>query len=582
VIRLEGALVLAGGDVRGGVARGGDAPAGARRILGPLDWTVGPGERHLVLGANGSGKTTLLQVLSGLRPFDGGRRFFRDVETPSRGDTRGHWPEIGLLLEEPDPQLLTERVDAEVAFGLEGLALDESETARRVEEALGRLDLTHLRARDPRELSGGEKARVLLAAALAARPRCLLLDQTLTHLDPGTRRAIEAEILEIAAERGMAVVHTRQEAEAPGAGEQVWVLEDGIATEVRALEPQDVARLSRVPFPAATRVAAALAAAGCWRGPLAVTTDALESGWTEPAPGAEIGDIQASLRRFGVRMASDSPARPVLGPVRLEMRGVAWSPRPRRSGEPVLAGLDLEARGGEIVSLVGASGCGKTSILRLAAGLDDPDAGIVKRPAGRRPVSLAMEYPERSLFGRTVSEDVAVSLWIVGAPLEARGVAARAALETVGLDPDRFENRIPATLSEGEKRRAAIASLLVDPPQIIALDEPTAGLDPEGKRMVEEALLNLRAEGRAVLLASHDLDFVSRVSDRVALLARERGAAGRVVAEGAPQEVWSRADVLGRARIPEPDHVRLDRFVARVLHAVGASRSDDRRLKAAS
>src|SRR5262245_21208093 len=97
----------------------------------------------------------------------------------------------------------------------------------------------------------------------------------------------------------MAVVRTRQEAEAPLAGERVWVLEDGIATEVRALKPQDVARMSRVPLPSATRVAAALAAAGCWEGPLALTIDALESGWVGPTAGAEDGDVAATLRRFG-------------------------------------------------------------------------------------------------------------------------------------------------------------------------------------------------------------------------------------------------------------------------------------------
>ena len=575
MIRLEGALVRAGGDVG---ATGADASP--RPILGPLDWTVAPGDRQLVLGANGSGKTTLLQVLSGLRALDGGRRYFLDVETPSRGDLRGHWPEVALLLEEPDPQLLTERVDAEVAFGLEGLSLDESEVARCVDESLEVLGIAHLRARDPRELSGGEKARVLLAAALAARPRCLLLDQTLTHLDPGTRRAIEAHIARIAAERGMAVVRTRQEAEAPHLGEQVWVLEEGAATELRGLEPEHVARMGRVPLPLPIRIGAALAAVRRWDGPLPLTVGALESGWRGQPAGGDTGEVASSFRRFGVRLGSET--RDVRGAVCLEMRGVAWAPRPRRSAEPVLDGLDMEVRAGEIVALVGASGCGKTSILRLATGLEEPDAGVVRRPGGRRPVSLAMEYPERSLFGRTVAEDVTVPLWIAGAKNSARRAAARAALEMVGLDPDRFEHRIPATLSEGEKRRVAIASLLVDPPQILALDEPTAGLDPEGKQMVEEALMNLRADGRAVLFASHDLDFVARVSDRMALMAREPCEAARVVAEGAPSEVWSRTDALELAGIPEPDHVRLDRFVSGVLGMAAASGSGYPSVKAAS
>ena len=570
MIRLEGALVRAGRNPGG---------AEGRRILGPLDWTVGAGERQLVLGANGSGKTTLLQVLSGLRPFDEGRRFFLGAETPPRAESRGHWPEIALLLEEPDPQLLTERVDAEIAFGLEALA-DDAEAARRVEEALELLDLARWRARDPRELSGGEKSRVLLAAALAARPRCLLLDQTLTHLDPGTRRAVEERLGEVAADLGMAIVRSRQEAEAPHAGERIWALDGGVPRELRDLRADDVARLDRVPLPLPLRASAALSLAGWWEGPLALTADALESGWSgQPmavlgragAMPADLEGVRASLRRLGVEVPADRAARGPHGPTRLEMRAVEWTPH--RSRRPVLSAFDLQVSAGEIVALVGASGCGKTTILRLAAGLEEPTAGVARRPQGRRGVSLAMEYPERSLFGRTVAEDVTVPLWILGSPEAERRMAAWTALETVGLAPERFENRVPTTLSEGEKRRVAIASLLADPPLLLALDEPTAGLDPEGRRMVAEALSNLRGRGHALLLASHDLDFVSRVADRVVLLAREEGSAARIVAQGAPGDIWARREALEAAGLPEPDHARVGRFLARALESAGAVRA---------
>ena len=573
MIRLEGAVVRAGRDPNPA-----EAGAPGRRILGTLDWAVAAGERQLVLGANGSGKTTLLQALSGLRPLDGGRRSFLGVETSYREEPRGHWPEIALLLEEPDPQLLTERVDAELAFGLEALNLDEAETARRIEEALELLDVTHLRARDPRELSGGEKARVLLAAALAARPRCLILDQTLTHLDPGTRRAVESRLSDIATESRMAVVRSRQEAEAPLADERTWVLEGGVSRELRDLSAAEVARLGRVPLPLATRVAAALAMAGLWEGPLPLTAGALESGWRGQTsagdPGERAADLAALdlLRRFGVGVSAAGPhAGRAGGPPRLEMRGVEWGPR--RSKVPVLSGFDLDVRSGEIVALVGVSGCGKTTILRLAAGLEEPTAGVVRRPSGRRGVSLAMAYPERSLFGRTVAEDVTVPLWILGTSETERRVAGRAALHAVGLEPERCEHRVPFTLSEGEKRRVAIASLLVDPPLLLALDEPTAGLDPEGKRMVEEALVHLRAQGHALLFASHDLDFVSKVADRVVLLARERGEAAQIVASGPPADVWARHEALEAACLPEPDHIRVGRFLARALEPWGAVRA---------
>src|SRR6185312_14590256 len=146
----------------------------------------------------------------------------------------------------------------------------------------------------------------------------------------------------------------------------------------------------------------------------------------------------------------------------------------------------LELSEGECLAIVGVSGSGKSTLLKLAAGLLEPTWGSISRPTGRdgrgRPTALALEYPERQLFGRTVEEDVTATLWLEGVPAAERRARGREAMEAVGLDPDRFGARIPLTLSEGEKRRVALASLLAEPPRALLLDEPTAGLDPEGRR----------------------------------------------------------------------------------------------------
>jgi energy-coupling factor transporter ATP-binding protein EcfA2 len=155
------------------------------------------------------------------------------------------------------------------------------------------------------------------------------------------------------------------------------------------------------------------------------------------------------------------------------MHGVAWSPGGKR-GASVLHGVELEIGCGEIVAAIGRSGTGKTTLLKLAAGLLDPTEGTIHRgaPAVRRvrPVALALEYPERQLFGRTVLEDVSALLWVDGIPAEERGRSARRAMAEVGLDPERFADRNPASLSEGEKRRAALAGVLVEAPQLLLLD----------------------------------------------------------------------------------------------------------------
>ena len=445
-----------------------DPSGGAPRVvLRDLDASFDAGEIHRIHGANGSGKSTLIRILAGLRAPASGRVLV-DGEPPPRGGSL--WPRVAVLFEEPDPQFLTESVEAEIAFGLESLALPGAEIRARTREALASFDLERFERRDPLTLSGGEKARVLLAAALAARPGALLLDQALAHLDPGTRREIDARLAREAESRGLLVVHARQDLEPLHPGERVHEIHEG---RLAPVSPHD-ARNTRTLEPRARGTPAAA------------------------------------------------------GGVALALERVSWRPGGRDAGGFALREITLEVCHGETVALVGRSGAGKTTILKLAAGLLEPAAGIVRTegaasPAGggksrARATGLALEYPERQLFGRTVGEDVAAILWVDGVPESERRSKASVAMERLGLAPAVFEDRSPATLSEGEKRRAALAGLLVDPPRTILLDEPTAGLDFEGRRALARALEHLRGEGHAILIASHDDEFVEHVANRVLVL----------------------------------------------------------------
>jgi len=271
----------------------------------------------------------------------------------------------------------------------------------------------------------------------------------------------------------------------------------------------------------------------------------------------------------------------------LALTRVAWAPRgassPRGTGSRrVLDAVNLEIRRGEIVALVGRSGSGKTTLLKLTAGLIDPSAGEVRRErrGARRPTALALEYPERQLFGRTVGEDVGALLWVAGVPAEIRRSRTRAAMESIGLDPARFEDRAPFTLSEGEKRRAAIAGLLADPPDAVLLDEPTAGLDPMGRRALHQALGLLRDRGHAVVFASHDLDFVGAVADRVLVLGREGDGSGTVLGEGPPRAVWSDRRLLGRAGLPAPEFLEVEALLRGAGLVEGGARDAESLLEA--
>jgi len=343
-------------------------------------------------------------------------------------------------------------------------------------------------------------------------------------------------------------------------GETLHVLEAGAFKPASQLTPRAVIEGARVPFPLALRISALLAMEGRWSGPLAADAEQVERVVHQAGSGEE----RAARDATGVAREPDgrpAPAAPH-GPPALIMRGVAWSPTGRR-GAPLVSGLNLEVGRGEIVALIGRSGSGKTTLLKLAAGILEPTEGTVRRerPAVPRvrPVALALEYPERQLFGRTLFEDVAALLWVEGIPAEERARSARRAMAEVGLDPDQFGDRFPISLSEGEKRRAALAGVIVEPPEILLLDEPTAGLDPEGRRALAQVIQRLRERGRTVILASHDLGFVATVADRVVVLIRGEGDAPSAVAQGGTAQVLRDDRLLARAGIPEPDFIRLER-----------------------
>ena len=533
---------------------------GERRILlDRVEFSASPGSSHLLLGPNGSGKTTLIRILSGLREPTDGRYLLEGEEVRAGDEGRSLWPTVAALFEEPDPQFLSDTVEAEIAFGLESLAISPCEVRARTEEALRAFSLAPFRDRAPQSLSAGEKARTLLAAALAGRPRCLLLDQSLAHLDSGSRRELEGSVVRDTIREARVVIRTHQEADPPFPGETLHIIEGGTLRSLSQVTPRGVIDAARIPYPLALRVSALLASAKRWSGPLAADVEQLERA-LEKARGDEEARTPAIRPEIPARM----PPGARRGPVAIAMNGVAWSPGGPR-GAPVLRGLDLEIGPGEIVAAIGRSGSGKSTLLKLAAGLLDPTEGTIHREppvVGRvRPVALALEYPERQLFGRTVLEDVTALLWVEGIPAEERERSARRAMNEVGLDPERFAGRFPGSLSEGEKRRAALAGVLIEPPQLLLLDEPTAGLDPEGRRALVTVLEALRARGRSILLASHDLAFVGSVADRVCVLGREGEAAGGILALGTTGEIFRDDALLERAGLPCPDFMRLERVL---------------------
>ena len=259
-----------------------------------------------------------------------------------------------------------------------------------------------------------------------------------------------------------------------------------------------------------------------------------------------------------------------------------------RRGTPMetlaLRGITVEIRPGEAMALIGPTGSGKSTLVQLFNGLLRPTEGTVRvagqdlwgpradRRRARQRVGLVFQFPEYQLFEETVRRDVAYGPERLG--LGEAEVAERVdeALHAVGLDPSRFGDRSPFALSGGEMRRVALAGVLAMRPTVLALDEPTAGLDPRGKEEILARLELLHRQGLAVVVITHSMDEAARLADRVVVL-----DGGRVVMTGSPAEVFRRDEDLRRVGLDLPQAARL----VRALRARGLPVADALTMSAA-
>lgn len=418
-------------------------PGVARPALDDVSVELHEGEVVALLGPSGSGKSTLLRALSGLVPHFHGGRFSGRVEVGGL-DTRRARPAdlagaVATVFQDPEDQVVMSRVVNEVAFGLENAGTRPLEIWPQAREALRSVGATALADRLVHELSGGELQRVCLASALALRPRLLLLDEPTSQLDPDGAEAFLACVEELGA---TVVLSEQRVARALGVADRVLFVERG-----------------RLLLDASRDEALA---------------------WL------------AEHRPVYVAAVAETPVEPVSSDAVVTIEN-AWF---GYSSIPVLTGVDLELRRGEIVTLEGPNGSGKSTLAKLASGLLDAQAGSVEL-SGR--AGYLSQDPGRYLACETVVEEVALG---VGGDRD----RALGALSAFGLAW--AAERHPRDLSSGERERLGLAAVAVCEPDLLVLDEPTRGIDPERKAELGAWLEGYAAAaGRAVLVATHDRAF---------------------------------------------------------------------------
>jgi energy-coupling factor transport system ATP-binding protein len=473
-------------------------PGAAAPSLVDVSLDVAPGELVVVAGGSGSGKSTLLRAANGLAPHFHGGVFAGRVSIAGL-DTREHGPgtlaaAVGTLFQDPESQIVMGTVRAELALALENQGESAAAVARGVEEVALALGIAHLLERPTAELSGGELQRVALGAALVGRPRVILLDEPTSQLDPVAGDELIALLRRLGEDFDTAILLAEHRLE-------------------RCLAFADRAIAMRGGRMVCDGSPAEFLAWACAEAPELATPGAQLLSGLGLAPAAGVKAARSALRVRGLLPPVPDEVlgvetRPPAGEV-LKLDRV-WHELDR--GRAILRGVSLSIGAGERVALMGRNGAGKSTLLRHAAGLMRPTRGKV-RSAGR--VALLLQNPSDYLVHDRVSDE-----------------ASSGALRTVGLGDSALLARHPRDLSGGEKQRLALAIVLDDPDQeavLVCLDEPTRGMDRRRKDELAALLCELDA---AVLVATHDPEFVAAFAQRVILLAD-----GAPIADGSPSEV---------------------------------------------
>lgn len=502
-----------------------------RPTLTDINLEIYPGERVLIAGPSGSGKSTLAGCINGLNPFSNpgectGTLTVDGVDAPhsSLFELSAH---VGTVLQDPDGQFIGLTVGEDIAFALENSCTPQDEMHAITRHAAELVGIENHLGYAPHELSGGQKQRVSLAGVMVDQVKILLFDEPLANLDPATgKQAIELiDEIQKKTDTTVLIIEHRLEDVLWRNVDRIVLVNDG--TILADLRPDEL-------------LSGSLLAENGIREPLYVT--ALRYAGVDITPDKHPAHVDSlvlddtdtqKLRDWFT--ARPRPAAPPEREPLLEVKGLSFG---YQKGQQTLRDVSFSIGKGEMVSIVGRNGAGKSTLSKLICGFETPDAGeiflngkpLAEENIRRRAqhIGYVMQNPNQMISKTMIYDEVALGLQRSGLTEEQIREKVEATLRVCGLYP--FRNWPISALSFGQKKRVTIASVLVLDPELILLDEPTAGQDFRHYTDIMEFLRGLNARGVTVVMITHDMHLMLEYTRRALVFCDGRLIADRTAA----------------------------------------------------
>ena len=549
-----------------------------------LNFTIEEGSFVCVLGHNGSGKSTLAKLFNALQIPTEGCVIISGMDSREEANVFPIREKVGMVFQNPDNQIIASVVEEDVGFGPENIGIPTEEIWKRVADALDAVNMEAYRLKSPNHLSGGQKQRVAIAGTLAMEPKTIVLDEPTAMLDPSGRAEVIRSIRELNQKKGITIILITHYMEETVGADRIILMDQGKmvldGTPKEIFSKVEELKSLRMDVPLITDLAHELRLSGM---PVSegilkeeelveellsiFGEDSFVEGEREVAASKAVAAVSEETENEKDKEIEKDFILKVENLSCIYQKGTAME-------SYALKDINLSIKRGSFSALIGHTGSGKSTLLQHFNGLIKPETGEIsvhfrKNPAlilqdkgflfwkGKKrkvekegvlsfreegfdfqglrfKVGLVFQYPEYQLFEETVFEDVLFGPKNQGLSLEEARKEAEEALRSMGVEEALWQ-KSPFELSGGQKRRVAIAGVLAMEPELLILDEPTAGLDPAGREELFQVIAHLQERyAMTILLVSHSMDDVARYAEEVFVLNQ-----GECIRQGSPEEVFS-------------------------------------------